>query len=105
MLLDIKELSKNIFTKLNSRDAISWSLLGPGMEVGLAPNIMKGINIFTTDVIKDFSYNYDRIIQMLWKKGNKENIYILKMFEMMPHGTLKFQITFWALRPTSANNK
>jgi hypothetical protein len=33
---------------------------------------MKGINIFTTDVIKDFSYNYDRIIQMLWKKGNKK---------------------------------
>jgi hypothetical protein len=24
----------------------SWSLLGPGVEVGLAPNIMKGINIF-----------------------------------------------------------
>jgi hypothetical protein len=32
----------------------SWSLLGPGVEVGLAPNIMKGINIFTADVIKDF---------------------------------------------------
>jgi hypothetical protein len=42
------------------------------MEVGLAPNIMKGINIFTADVIKDFSYNYDKIIQMLWKKGNKK---------------------------------
>jgi hypothetical protein len=42
------------------------------VEVGLAPNFMKGINIFTADVIKYFSYNYDRIIiQVLWKKGNK----------------------------------
>jgi hypothetical protein len=39
----------------------SWSLLGLGVEVGLTPNIMKGINIFTADVIKDFSYNYDII--------------------------------------------
>ncbi len=40
-------------------------------EVGLAPNIiMKGINIFTADIIKDFPYNYDKIIQVLWKKGN-----------------------------------
>jgi hypothetical protein len=38
------------------------------VEVGLAPNIMKG---FTADIFKDFSHNYDRIIQMLWKKGNK----------------------------------
>jgi hypothetical protein len=41
------------------------------------PNIMKGINIFIVDVMKDFSYKYDRIIQMLWKKNNKnKNIYI-----------------------------
>jgi hypothetical protein len=74
------------------------------MEVALAPNIMKGINIFTADVIKDFSYNYDRIIQVLWRKGNKKKIiFTLKMFEMMPHGTLKFQI--WALRPTSTKTK
>ncbi len=40
------------------------------------PIIMKGINIFNADVIKDFSYNYDGIIQVLWKKGNKKkNIY------------------------------
>jgi hypothetical protein len=26
---------------------------------------MKGINIFTADVIKDFPYNYDKIIQVL----------------------------------------
>jgi len=26
---------------------------------------MKGINIFTVDVIKDFSCNYDKIIQVL----------------------------------------
>jgi hypothetical protein len=68
----------------------SWSLLGPRVEVGLAPNIMKGINIFTARC-KDFSYNYDRIIQVLRKK-----IFTLKVFEMMPHGTLKFQIVFWA---------
>ncbi len=35
------------------------------MEVGLAPNIMKGISIFTVDVIKDFSCTYDKIIQVL----------------------------------------
>ncbi len=35
----------------------SWSLLGPGVEVGLVPNIMKGINILMANVIKDFSYN------------------------------------------------
>ncbi len=29
------------------------------------PIIMKGINIFNADVIKDFSYNYDGIIQVL----------------------------------------
>jgi hypothetical protein len=84
----------------------SWSLLGPGVEVGLAPNIMKGINIFTVDIIKDFSYKYDRIIQVLWKKGNKKKkIFTSKVFEMMPHGTLKFQIVFWALRPTSTKEK
>jgi hypothetical protein len=33
---------------------------------------MKGINIFTIDVSKDFSYNYDKIIQVKWKKGNKK---------------------------------
>jgi hypothetical protein len=46
------------------------------MEVGLVPNIMKCINIFIADVIKDFPYNYDRTIQVLWKKGNKKkNLY------------------------------
>jgi hypothetical protein len=50
----------------------SWSLLGPRVEVGLPPNIMKGINIFTVNIIKDFSYNYDKIIQVLWKKGYKK---------------------------------
>jgi hypothetical protein len=57
----------------------SWSLLGPGVELGpSAPNIMKGINIFNeTNVVKDFSYNYDRIIQVLWKKGNKKKINLL----------------------------
>jgi hypothetical protein len=43
------------------------------MEVGLAPNIMKCINIFNANVIKDFPCNYDKIIQVLWKKGNKKS--------------------------------
>jgi hypothetical protein len=56
--------------------ATSWSLLGPGVEVGLAPNIMKVLIFLMANVIKKFSYNYDRIIQMLWKKGNKKkNLY------------------------------
>jgi hypothetical protein len=66
---------------------------------------MKDINIFTADVIKDFPYNYDKIIQVLWKKGNQENktnLYVESVWKM-PHGTLKFQIVFWALRPTSTN--
>jgi len=46
------------------------------VEVGLAPNIMKGINIFDANVIKNFPYNYDRIILVPWKKGNKKkNLY------------------------------
>jgi len=86
-------------------EVTSWSLLGPGVEVGLVPNIMKCINIFIANVIKDSPYNYDKIIQVLWKKGNKKKKnFTLKVFEMMPHGTLKFQIVFWALRPTSTNN-
>jgi hypothetical protein len=37
------------------------------------------------NAIKDFPYNYDRIIQVLWKKGNKKKkIFTLKVFEMMP---------------------
>ncbi len=42
------------------------------MEVGLTPNILKGISIFTADVIKDCPYNYGRIVQMLWKEGSKK---------------------------------
>jgi DNA-binding ferritin-like protein (Dps family) len=40
------------------------------------------------NVNKDFSYNYDRIVQVLWKKGNKKkkNLYFEEVFEMMPHG-------------------
>jgi hypothetical protein len=54
----------------------SWSILGLGVEIGLTFNIMKSINIFNVDVIKDFSYNYDIIIQVQWKKGNKKkNLY------------------------------
>jgi Zn-dependent peptidase ImmA (M78 family) len=33
------------------------------------------------NIIKDFSYNYDRIIQVLWKKGNhKKKIFTLKYY-------------------------
>jgi hypothetical protein len=92
-----------IFFRVQGHELVDPSLLGLGVEVGLVPNIIKGVNIFTADVIKDFSYNnYDRIIQMLWTKGNKKkNLFVLKLFEMMPHGTLKFQIAFWAFKPTS----
>jgi hypothetical protein len=53
---------------------------------------MKGMNI-----IKDFPYNYDRIIiQSFVKESQQERkkIFTLKVFEMMPHGTLNFQIAF-----------
>jgi hypothetical protein len=63
-----------------------------------APNIMKGINIFTADVIKDFPYNYDKIIQVLWKKkGNKKKIkiFMLKLFENDAHMALwNFRLCF-----------
>jgi late competence protein required for DNA uptake (superfamily II DNA/RNA helicase) len=37
---------------------------------------MKNINIFTIDVIKDFPYSYDIIIQVLVKERQKEkNLY------------------------------
>jgi len=29
----------------------SWSLLGPGVEVGLSPNFMKGIHIFPISIV------------------------------------------------------
>ncbi len=47
---------------------------------------------------------------MLWKKERQPKlnlnlkIFTLKVFEMMPHDTLKFQIAFWALKPTSSPN-
>lgn len=54
------------------------------MEIGLAPNIMKDINLFTADIIKDCPYNYGRIVEVLWKEGRKEKkILFLKVFEMM----------------------
>jgi len=61
------------------------------VEVGLAPNIMKDISTFIAVVIKDCPYHYDRIVQVLWKEGiKKKKILILKVFEMMSYGTLKF---------------
>ncbi len=68
------------------------------MEVGLAPNIMKGINIFTTDVIKDFPYNYDKIIQVLWKKDNKKKI-ILYFENVWNDGTWHSEISDCVLSP------
>jgi len=32
----------------------SWSLLGPGVEVGLTPNFMKGIHIFPLFIVGSF---------------------------------------------------
>jgi hypothetical protein len=36
-------------------------------------------------------------------RQHKKN-FILKVFEMMPHGTLKILIVFWAFKPTFAKN-
>ncbi len=33
---------------------ISWSLLGPGVEVGLTPNFMKGIHICPLSIVGSF---------------------------------------------------
>jgi hypothetical protein len=64
--------------------------MGPGVEVGLTPNIMKKKNIFVVNVIKVCSYNYGRIIQVLWNEDTNQKNPILKMFEMISHSTLKF---------------
>ncbi len=74
------------------RDETSWSLLGPRVEVSLTPNILKGINIFTVDVIKDCPYKVCEYHSEM--KATRKKIFILKVFEMMPCGTLKFQIAF-----------
>jgi hypothetical protein len=63
------------------------------VEVGLMPSIIKGINIFTANVIKDCPYNYGKI-KCSERKASRKKIFILKVFEMMPCGTLKFQIAF-----------
>jgi hypothetical protein len=43
------------------------------------------------------------IIQGVWKEGSKKNNLLWKC--LWPCGTLKFQIEFWALMPTSTNNE
>jgi hypothetical protein len=37
-----------------TRVSTSWSLLGPGVEVGLTPNFMKGIHIFPLFIVGSF---------------------------------------------------
>jgi hypothetical protein len=56
---------------------------------------MKGINIFTANVIKDFS-GISMTVSSAVKERQQENkkIFSLKVFEMMPSGTPKFQIAF-----------
>jgi hypothetical protein len=51
---------------------------------------MKGINIFTADVIKNFPYNSSAVKE----RQQEKKISTVKVFEMMPHGTLKFHIVF-----------
>jgi len=34
----------------------SWSLLGPGVEVGLTPNFMKGIHVFPLSIVGSFFF-------------------------------------------------
>jgi hypothetical protein len=72
----------------------SWSLLGPRVEVGLMPNIMKGINIFSVNVIKDCSYNYGTIIQMLWKKGGKKKNLFWKCLKWCHVALWNFRLHF-----------
>jgi hypothetical protein len=61
------------------------------------PNIMKGINIFNANVIKDFPYNYDKIIQVMWKKGNKKtNLYFENVWN---DATWNFEILDCVLNP------
>jgi hypothetical protein len=36
----------------------SWSLLGPGVEVGLAFNIMNGISMFLFQLLGSFYYYF-----------------------------------------------
>ncbi len=35
------------------------------------------------------------------RQQEKKNLLLWKCLKIMPHGTMKFQIAFWALRPTS----
>jgi hypothetical protein len=39
-------------------DTTSWSLLGPGVEVGLTPNCMKGIHIFPLLIVGSFFFYF-----------------------------------------------
>jgi hypothetical protein len=47
----------------------SWSLLGPGVEVGLTPNCMKDIHIFPLLIVE-----FDKYLH--WPRASVKNIYI-----------------------------
>ncbi len=53
---------------------------------------------FIVNVINE-CHNNSRV----WKEGSKKNIFLWKC--LWPCGTLKFQIEFWVLMPTSTNNE
>jgi hypothetical protein len=38
------------------------------------------------------------------ERQQEKKIFTLKVFEMMPHGTLKFQIVFWTFGPISTKD-
>jgi len=53
-------------------------------------------------VWKEGSKNFFLIVKVREKKVvARIYFFIVKVLEMMPCGTLKFQIAFWALKPTS----
>jgi len=84
-----KSLGTRVYNKT------SWSLLGPGVEVGLVPNIMKCINIFIANVIKDSPYNlWQNNSSAVKERQQEKKIFTLKVFEMMPMALWNFRLCF-----------
>jgi hypothetical protein len=65
----------------------SWSLLGPGVEVGLTPNFMKGIHIFSLFIVGSFfhfflSSKFDVQCMVIAKK-EQNTILFQNFFKLM----------------------
>ncbi len=65
----------------------SWSLLGPGVEVGLTPNCMKGIHIFSLLIVGSFYFiflqNKLDVQCMVIAKKEQNKILFQNSFESM----------------------